>query len=130
MSELVGTLGPSETSQRRNGATLRGLSTHNPGNEAVPTLDEMASGEPEAKTMEQNEPILSASQPAGADDSILGDAAGLYDRYVELSGIGRFTAESVKATDTATRWTPQPLGLVIGGPRWDTPLGLRLTGER
>ena len=80
--------------------------------------------------MEQKEPILSASQPAETADSILGDAAGLYDRYVELSGIGRFTAESVKANETTIRWTPQPLGLVIGGPRWDTPLDLRLTGER
>jgi hypothetical protein len=70
------------------------------------------------------------SQPTQTDDSILGDAAELYDRYVELSGIGRFTAESVKANETTIRWTPQPLGLVIGGPRWDTPLDLRLTGER
>lgn len=71
-----------------------------------------------------------ASQPAQTEESILGDAAGLYDRYVELSGIGRFTADSVKASEVATRWTPQPLGLVIGGPRWDRPLELRLTDER
>jgi hypothetical protein len=80
--------------------------------------------------MEQKGQNLPTSQPTQTDDSILGDAEGLYDRYVELSGIGRFTAESVKASETTMRWTPQPLGLVIGGPHWDTPLDLRLTGER
>jgi hypothetical protein len=77
--------------------------------------------------MEQDRPA--AAKTAEPDDSILGDVAGLYDRYLELSGIGRFTAESVQRNEGATRWTPQPLGLVIGGPRWETPLDLRLTRE-
>jgi hypothetical protein len=85
-------------------------------------------GSGQVKTMDQGR--QADSQSTQPEDSILGDAAGLYDRYVELSGIGRFTAESVKASNAATHWTPQPLGLVIGGPRWDTPLDLRLTGER
>lgn len=63
------------------------------------------------------------------EDAIFADAAGLYERYVELASLGRFTADAVAANEV-TRWTPQPLGLAIGGPRWDIPLDLRLTRER